>query len=126
MTTPTNYGQLKDRVLTWANRAAMARKQNADDQSRQEVLRDLMRQALDRCWEYQKELAPHLNVDVPPKPESPEEVWQWLGGQDVGPTGSGPSRPGDPYQPSGVPRKPLPFSGAGAVALPLPEKEDDH
>jgi hypothetical protein len=118
-------GILKDLVLTWANRAAMARKQKADNRDRHQVMDELTGQALDHCWEYQTALAPILNVDTPPKPDSPEEVWQWLGGIDIGPSGRGPDLPRAPDQPAGVPRKPLPFSGAGAVALPLPDEEPE-
>lgn len=31
---------------------------------------------------------------------------------------------GDPYQPSRVPEQPLPYCGAGAIALPIPERDD--
>ncbi len=53
---------------------------------------------------------------------------RWLNGQPGGQSGYG-GNPGggrDPNQPAGVPRRPLPHAGSGAVALPLPEPEENE
>ena len=41
-----------------------------------------------------------------------------------GDSGSNADEDGDPHQPSGVPRRPLPRTGSAAVAFPLPKLED--
>jgi hypothetical protein len=107
------YHGLRDKIATWCNRAQMAQKQNQDD---------LTRQALDRCWDFQRALTNVMMEPVPPRPSNPQEVLDWLDSLDSGAQGKEPDLPRDPFQPSGVPRRPLPVSGAGAIALPLPDK----
>jgi len=75
---------------------------------------ELVRQALEHKYGYQVKLA-ELDGTDPPEPENP---WAF--------TGHGSAPPGmPPTQPSGVPRRPLPSAGSSAIALPLPEPEQD-
>jgi hypothetical protein len=55
-------------------------------------------------------------------PEYPD--WPFGGGPSQGP-GRGPDS-FDPFDPSPVPRRPLPSSGEGEIELPLPELPDDN
>ena len=102
-----------EQAQVWRNRAMMARQQRNDD---------LEQQALDRMWQYQVLTSKLRGVEPPPGPP--------LAGNPLGDWGMGDSPPSDPdnprrpYDPSRVPRKPLPFSGGTEVALPLPNQED--
>ena len=112
-----DYEELKWQVATWCNRAQMAQQQRSFD---------LTRQALDKCWVYQRAIAKAAMKPDPERPETPQEVLDWLRYSDLGFQGKGPDLPRDPYQPSRVPLRPLPVSGAGAIALPLPIDPEDE
>jgi len=56
--------------------------------------------------------------------EGREFLKDQLPGIDRNPLGDGPHRDGDPNDPSRVPNRPFPITGAGQIALPLPPKED--
>lgn len=98
---------LNRKMETWLNRAAMAY---------QQTYMDLAAQALERRWQFQKELAVLLGEAEPPHPPSPEEFFR--------DRGSGGTSKGDPNTPSRVPRIPYPSFGAGALALPEPTEQD--
>jgi len=106
--------QWKEGIQTWRNRAYMAYSQ-ANIQ--------LSKVALERMWNYQRQLAEMEGSDTPPYPLGPEEFfrneeerggpgWLWPKGRD-------------PDQPAPVPRRPLPPAGSGEVALPEPEAETE-
>ncbi len=95
---------------TWRNRAAMAWQQNN---------RDLTQQALTRMWQYQVAAARLEGNDPPDGPPEPEDIFR---GWDPPPGGD---RPWRPYDPSRVPRNPLPSSGAGEIALPRPKSNEE-
>lgn len=105
----------QERASTWRNRALMARQQNNED---------LVKQALLRMWQYQAEAACLLGKKPPPRPKDIPPADVDVGeGPDPGTDYPG-NPPWRPYDPSRVPRKPLPFSGGTEVALPLPNQED--
>lgn len=95
-------------IDTWRNRAGMAW---------QHSRLDLSEQALARMWEYQVKLAELTKSFPPHEPPPPEEYFRDIGG------GGGGARP--PLDPSRVPKRPIPENGSGALALPLPSREDD-
>ncbi|HIA55409.1 MAG TPA: hypothetical protein EYN91_25550 [Candidatus Melainabacteria bacterium] len=105
----------QERASTWRNRAQMARQQNNED---------LAQQALARARQYEAEAA-YLQKKAPPEPKdiSNDDVDR---GDDPDPGIDYPGNPPwRPYDPSRVPKKPLPSSGAGEVAMPLPEDKND-
>jgi hypothetical protein len=110
--------KLKERIVTWLNRAAMAYEQNNID---------LSKQALYRRWQCQRELAELEGTEPPEPPKEPDDYFKGLDRGNwkpqSGDPGFGPSGR-DPDQPAPVPRRPLPTAGAGEVALPLPEKSE--
>lgn len=105
----------QERASTWRNRALMARQQNNED---------LAQQALARARQYEAEAA-YLQKKAPPGPtDVPRDDVDK--GDDPDPGIDYPDdRPWRPYDPSRVPKKPLPSSGAGEVAMPLPEDKTD-
>jgi len=106
----------RDRLAIWCNRAQMA-EQRGDGV--------LTEKALDRCWECQNTIAASIQeIEPPPRPRTAHEVLEWISNCGGSSSESGPGRPRDPYQPSGVPRRPMPVSGAGEIALPLPPTND--
>jgi hypothetical protein len=108
--------------MTWGMRAGMAIQQSNDE---------LTKQALQRAWQYQTALAKLIEADPPAEPLSPEDVERWLVEmqpfvrQKTSKHPPDPDFPTDRYQPSRVPLRPLPTSGAGEIALPLPKKSND-
>lgn len=98
---------------TWCNRAMMARQQNNEE---------LVQQALQRMWEYQVLAAKLLGEEPPPEPKDiPPDFGDGTEYDDQ----SGFDRPWRPFDPSRVPKNPLPSSGSGEVALPLPKEDFD-
>lgn len=102
-----NVDLLNRQIKTWLNRAHMAYLQRNIE---------LTKRALDRRWQFQKKLALILSTPEPPYPSEPDVFFKDFGF-------GGPSK-GEPDSPSRIPLNPLPFAGAGAVALPEPESQD--
>lgn len=82
---------------------------------------DLTEQALTRMWRFQVAAARIEGKEPPEKPPDPETYFGGGEGES-----RGVDRPWPPFDPSPVPRKPMPSSGAGEVALPLPENGDEE
>lgn len=100
------------KIEIWFHRAAMAHKRDHIE---------LSKDALNRRWQYQKELAELEGKEPPAPPRDPDYYFgrRYNTSQGYGP---GFGRPGgDPDQPAPVPRRPLPDAGAGEIELPLPE-----
>jgi len=105
----------QERASTWRNRALMARQQNNEE---------LAQQALERMRRYEAEAAHLLKKSPPNDKDIPNEDVDR--GDDPEPGIDYPGNPPwRPYDPSRVPKKPLPSSGAGEVAMPLPEDKND-
>jgi len=120
----------RQQCSTWGHRAGMALQQGNSE---------LTLQALQRAHQYQVALAELIEIEIPPAPGKPEDVRNWLVKirpalllkvPDLLPDFDMPPPPtprsdesSGPLQPTGVPRRPLPYSGAGEIALPLPELE---
>ena len=93
--------------------------------ARQQNNEDLVKQALLRMWQYQAEAAYLLGKKPPPRPKDiPYDDVDVGEGPDPGTDYPG-NPPWRPYDPSRVPKNPLPSSGAGEVAMPLPEDKND-
>lgn len=101
-----------NQAKTWRNRAAMAHQQNN---------LDLCQKALDRMFAYLVEAAKLQGREPPTEPPKANDLASWWPGDE--PPGGSP--PWNPHDPSRVPRNPLPSSGAGEVALPLPKDDSD-
>lgn len=91
---------------------------------------ELLEEALEQCWKIQKTICEFTGREIPERPLSSSEVVPWLGtdlpASPGGPADKrGPEPPGEPDNPARVPRKPLPYAGAGEVTLPLPTKSED-
>jgi len=104
--------KIQCQIDIWLNRALMAYHQGR---------MDLTKTALDARWEYQKKLALLEGTDPPPPPPDPEDFFRGLGGD----SGRGP-RKRDPDQPAPVPLRPYPSAGAGEIALPLSESNEEE
>ncbi len=125
--------KIREQIRAWRNRAAMAWKMRNDAVHKQiksfgkadlsdEALQQtesLVEQALNRMWEYQILEAQIEGWEPPPPPPDPETFFKDFG---MGPEG-GPRW--GPFDPSRIPRQPLPSSGGSEIALPLPEKNDE-
>jgi hypothetical protein len=124
----------RDQISTWRNRAAMAWKSRNDVIQKQikwleenpdrsieivEQMELLAAQALTRMWEYQVIEAKLEDRDPPPPPPDPENYFKdWGTGHSGGPRWG-------PFDPSRVPKEPLPHSGGGEVSLPLPKDDSE-
>ncbi len=97
----------KNEALAWRNRALMARKQSDEG---------LVNQALGYMWRFQTQVAKMQGKEPP---DRPADIPLSLFDEDDS------DPPWRPYDPSRVPKVPLPSSGAGEVALPLPEEDWD-
>ncbi len=106
---------LRNRAYTWRNRAQMARQQNNED---------LVQQALERMWQCQVKAAELQGKSHPPRPDEIPSDLDMGDDADPGIDNKG-HPPWRPYDPSRVPKKPLPSSGGGEVALPLPKEDAD-
>lgn len=102
----------KNKATTWRNRAAMAHQQNNFD---------LCQQALDRMFACLVEAAKLQGKEPPSDPPKANDLASWWPGDE--PPGGNP--PWRPFDPSRVPKNPLPSSGSGELALPLPEEDLD-
>lgn len=105
----------REQATTWRNRAMMARQQNNED---------LVKQALMMMWKYQAAAAKLQGKEPPPEPD---DIPFDLGfGDEPGlDEQSGCDPPWRPYDPSRVPKKPLPSSGGSELALPEPDSNDE-
>ncbi|MBA3994494.1 MAG: hypothetical protein C0469_13275 [Cyanobacteria bacterium DS2.3.42] len=125
-------GKIQEQIRAWRNRAAMAWKQRqsaiekhikilpTSDLPEEAVqMTDLVGQALKRMWEYQIMEAEMEGREAPPPPPDPETFFKdWGDGTEGGPRWR-------PYDPSRVPKQPLPSSSGGEVALPLPKENEE-
>jgi hypothetical protein len=96
--------QLQDQIRAWQSRAWMAKQQASEE---------LVRQALEQKWKYERRYAEAKNIEPPEEPEDPNDL------PDPDEPGNGP-----PPEPSGVPRKPKPKISDSENALPLPKAEE--
>lgn len=92
---------IQGKISAWQNRAWMAKQQGNDE---------LVRQALERKWEYEKRLAEARDVEPPAAPQDGDDLF--------GPSGT--DGGGAPPMPSGVPRKQGPRGGDAADAVAQP------
>jgi hypothetical protein len=91
---------------------------------------ELLEVALEECWKVQKNICKSTGSEIPERPLSSSDVIPWLAthlpySPNRPENKRDPEQPGEPEQPAGVPRKPLPYAGAGEIALPLPHKNED-
>lgn len=98
--------RLQDQIRSWHNRAWMAKQQGKED---------LVSQALEHKWKYERQFAEAKSIEPPEEPEDPDDL------QDPDSPGNGP-----PPQPSGVPRRPRPIVGGTEDMLPLPQSQCDR
>jgi ATP-dependent Clp protease ATP-binding subunit ClpA len=96
----------RDQMTTWFNRAIMAKHQSREE---------LVKQALERKWQYEQELARVMGIDPPDEPEDPDDLIDSGGPDDL-----------PPNAPAGVPRRPKPASGDTDNALRLPQSDGDE